>query len=50
MDPKFDHPSEPHSLDALFQTLIRPLDDTGAPRDSDAIFAAAMAHLLARFQ
>jgi hypothetical protein len=46
----FEHPSEPHSLDALFQTLIPPLLDTGDPRDSDAIFDAAMAHLLARCQ
>jgi hypothetical protein len=48
--PTFQSPAEPHPLRALFQELIPPLIDTGEPKDSDAIYAAAKAHLLARFE
>ena len=43
------HPAEAHSLEGLLQELIQPLIDTGGP-DSDAIHAAAVEHLMARFQ
>jgi len=46
----FEHPSEPHSLEALVQELVSPLMDTGHPETADAIIAAAREHLLARFR
>ena len=49
LKPTFEHPSEPHSLEALLQELIYPLMDTGHPEEHDAIVAAAQEHLMRRF-
>ena len=44
----FEHPAEPHSIQAVVQELIPNLIDTGSP-EAAGIWAAAREHLLRRY-
>jgi hypothetical protein len=45
----YENEAESHGLNALLQELIKHLMDTGGP-DSETIHAAAVAHLMKRFE
>jgi hypothetical protein len=49
LQPSYENDAESHGVNALFQEFIKHLMDTGGP-DADSIHAAAVEHLMKRFE